>query len=296
MNKKIAILGDLHFGKIHSDQSLDHRIGKFLTEQFFPYLKKNNINTIIQLGDLTESKKTLNKLSMYNLDKYYTKPILENNYKLIQIVGNHDIFYNNRNDINSQDLIFNNLSKEDSKNIKIVSCIYNDPNLGISAVGWNYEFNEKNTQPILFGHFDIIGFEMQKGFEAIKGHDPKVFKNYDAVYSGHYHRFSKKGNITYPGTPVDLSFGESDIDHGFIIRDLGTGEDEFIKNPDKVFNTIIYDDSKDMEKEIANIKIKDNFIKVIKLKSEDSVKYEQFIEKINKEAPVLFNTSASTFA
>ena len=48
---KIALITDQHFGGKSDSNSFNDYIEKFYTNQFFPYLKENNIDTVIDLGD-----------------------------------------------------------------------------------------------------------------------------------------------------------------------------------------------------------------------------------------------------
>ena len=49
---KIALVTDTHFGARNDNTAFADYFGKFYTDIFFPYLKENNINTIIHLGDI----------------------------------------------------------------------------------------------------------------------------------------------------------------------------------------------------------------------------------------------------
>jgi len=244
-------------------------------------MKKNNITKMVQLGDITHEKKSLTKVTQANIQKYFIDPIIDNGYELISIVGNHDIPFTNHNNFSSQSILFENV---ESDQIAIVDDIYNDKTIGISACGWNKDFNQCD-QSILTGHFDIIGAEMAKGITAIKGYDVKDFEKFDIVFSGHYHRHSTIKNIVYVGTPLDLSFGENDVDHGFVVLDTLTQEWDFIKTKDKLFHTIVYDGTNKIDDIIP--KVKDNFLKVIKLKVGDSEEYENFIKKVEENNPIL---------
>ena len=46
---KIALITDQHFGGKSDSNSFNDYIAKFYTNQFFPYLKENNIHTEIDL-------------------------------------------------------------------------------------------------------------------------------------------------------------------------------------------------------------------------------------------------------
>jgi len=77
---KVAIINDTHFGaRNDSPVFLDHFIS-FFENQFFPYLKDNNIDTVIHLGDFFDRRKfinfnTLNKTRSKVMERFETEGI-----------------------------------------------------------------------------------------------------------------------------------------------------------------------------------------------------------------------------
>ena len=83
---KIAILGDTHFG-MRGDSVAFHNLNRrFYEEVFFPYLKENNIYTVIDLGDTFDRRKYISYYSLSRAKKYWFDPIKENriNPKIIK--------------------------------------------------------------------------------------------------------------------------------------------------------------------------------------------------------------------
>jgi len=63
---KIAIIADVHFG-IRNDNPLFHDVHtRFFFDHFFPYLRANNIKTLVSLGDLFDRRKYINFKSLYS--------------------------------------------------------------------------------------------------------------------------------------------------------------------------------------------------------------------------------------
>ena len=62
---KLCILGDTHFGARGDSLDFHKYFRKFYNDVFFPYLKENNITTIIQMGDLFDRIKYINFNSLY---------------------------------------------------------------------------------------------------------------------------------------------------------------------------------------------------------------------------------------
>ena len=62
---KLCILGDTHFGARGDSLDFHNYFKKFYDDVFFPYLKQNNIQVVIQLGDLFDRRKFINFNSLY---------------------------------------------------------------------------------------------------------------------------------------------------------------------------------------------------------------------------------------
>ena len=57
---KIALLNDTHFGARNDSPAFLDYFMRFYNEIFFPYLKDNNIKTLIHLGDVVDRRKFIN--------------------------------------------------------------------------------------------------------------------------------------------------------------------------------------------------------------------------------------------
>ena len=52
----IAIITDTHFGARNDNINFSEYFYRFYEEQFFPYLKENNIKTCLHLGDILDRR------------------------------------------------------------------------------------------------------------------------------------------------------------------------------------------------------------------------------------------------
>jgi hypothetical protein len=112
------------------------------------------------------------------------------------------------------------------------------------------------------------------------GTDPKVFKNFGTVFSGHFHKKSKRNNITYLGNSYQLYWNDVDELRGFHIFDLETGELEFIENPNKMFHKIYYNEAK---QQLFNPnKFKDSYIKIIVENKSTPGKLAALVDKLSQ--------------
>ena len=102
---KIVLVTDLHFGARNDSVKVAKHQKRFYDEVFFPYLKENNINTIIDLGDTFDRRKYISFTSLKSSREMFFDPLKENNITTHMIVGNHDTVYKNTNELNSVNLL-----------------------------------------------------------------------------------------------------------------------------------------------------------------------------------------------
>jgi DNA repair exonuclease SbcCD nuclease subunit len=134
------------------------------------------------------------------------------------------------------------------------------------------------------GHFEIKGFEMLKGSICDHGMEKEVFKNFEAVYSGHFHHPSEYENIKYLGAPYEMTWSDYAGRRGFHIFDTELRDVEFIENPYRVFHKIEYDDTDMTIEDIALIDaeiLKDTYIKVIIKNRSNPYLYDLFLNRLS---------------
>lgn len=250
---KIAIVNDSHFGARSDSQIFLDYFTDFFREQFFPYLKENKIDTVIHLGDLMDRRKFVNFNTLSAVRNEFMEPLLRNDITVHCILGNHDTFYKNTNDLNSVNELFGDRYSN--------FFIYQEPTdlefdgVKIGMVPWvNSENREgtlgylKNTKSnIICGHFELNGYEVMRGLPFDGGMSDECLRRFDMVLSGHFHSRSVQNNVTYLGTQYQITFSDLNDRKGFHVFDTETRELEFVENPRKKFFKISYDDSKDFD-------------------------------------------------
>ena len=70
---------------------------------------------------------------------------------------------------------------------------------------------------IIFGHFDIIGFKLNAKRISTEGCTRQMFPSNINVYTGHYHTPQQYDNITYLGSPYQLTLSEAEDKKALII-------------------------------------------------------------------------------
>lgn len=291
---KIALVTDTHYGARGDSVAFSNFFARFYNEIFFPYLDEHEIKTVIHLGDVFDRRKFINYASLKHCKEYFFDPLLKRNIDTHIIAGNHDTFYKNTNEVNSPELLLGEYSnikaysvptevEFDGTSILLMPWIcsgnYNDAMMAM----------DRTSSQLLFGHFEINGFEMHKGAFNDGGFDPNVFMKFDMVLSGHFHHKSSRQNIHYLGTAYEITWSDFDDQKGFHVFDTETRELTFIPNPLRIFYKIWYDDvNKTMEEVIASDfnQYKDSIVKVIVKNKTNPYWFDLFIEKIEKSGVI----------
>ena len=102
---KICLITDTHYGARGDSKAFDDFFRRFYEEVFFPELKKRNIKNIFHLGDCFDRRKYINFDSLRSCREYFFGKAVSENIEIDMIVGNHDTFYKNTNDVNSPELL-----------------------------------------------------------------------------------------------------------------------------------------------------------------------------------------------
>lgn len=230
---KVALIADCHFGIKKSDIPFMESQLRFYKEQFVPELKHANIKDIFILGDVFDTRQTIN-VQTINVVIDLFKNILKD-FNISIIVGNHDMYMTTTTDINSLkilDILPNVTVYEkqtvltiDSKTILLQPWI-TDYSTYILTEHYDYAFM----------HADIIGFDQGGGRLSESGLMAKeLLKKVDTVYTGHYHngihrQFEKGKSVTYLGAPYQLTRIDRGGTRGYHILDIATGERTMVEN------------------------------------------------------------------
>lgn len=286
---KIALLGDTHWGARNDSEHFLEHFQRFYDGVFFPYMKENGIQHVIQTGDFMDVRKNVNYKTLNSVTRRFMSALKDMGATFHVIPGNHDIYYRHTNEINSITELFSWMDHV---------TVYNHPTTvdfdkyKIDFIPWINRYNHKDTLDFMskssslgcIGHFEINGFDMYAGIPGHGGLEANVFDSYDIVFSGHYHTRSCKGNILYVGTPYEITWSDFNDPRGFHVFDTETGEIEFIENPFKMFNKVFYNSEIDF-KEFDFSELTGQFVKVIVQDRKKFEHYESFIKKVENAAP-----------
>ena len=202
----VAIITDQHFGARKSSKILHDYYGRFYQDVFFPYLKENNIKTLIDMGDTFDNRRTIDLWAIDWARNNYYDILHDMGIQIHTVVGNHTAYYKDTNEINTIDLLlkqYDNITTyAETEEIKL-------GNLSVLLIPWINSENEETSfdaiksskSKVAMGHLELNGFRAHRGHVMEDGMDIDIFDKFDKVYSGHYHTRSDNGKIYYLGNP-----------------------------------------------------------------------------------------------
>lgn len=280
---KIALLNDTHFGCRNDSPSFIEYQNRFYDELFFPYIIEKKIDTLIHLGDVVDRRKFINHNTAHNFKLKFWNRLDELNIDTHIIVGNHDTYYKNTNEVNALQNL--NLSKQTKVYTKATEI--NLGGLDILLLPWICDDNledttqaiDNSTSQICMGHLEIKGFEMHNGIINEHGLEKEQLKRFEKVLSGHFHKKSDDKHIYYLGTQYEMTWSDYNCPKGFHIFDTETREMERISNPITIFKKIIYDDTK-INYDMFKVEDYDKcFVKLFVSQRTNEEMYNRLIEK-----------------
>lgn len=293
---KIALITDTHYGVRNDSKHFANFQNEFFYQTFLPYLKEHNIKHVLHLGDLMDRRKYVNYVTLKNVKDNFIQPLLDEDISIDVIVGNHDTYYKNTNSVNSLNELFHGMSdgfnihwdkpvELDFDNCKILMCPWIcDENYEVSMKA----IDETNAR-ILMGHFEIQGFEMHRGIICDHGQKADLFAKFDLVCSGHFHHKSTHKNISYLGSPYQMTWSDYGDSRGFHILDTDTREIEFVPGHSDLFIKLKYSDEDMTIEDIANLEtegLTGTYIKVIVHNKTNPYLFDMFIDRLQQSGAV----------
>ena len=280
---KIAIITDTHFGGRRGSKAFHDFFQKFYDNVFFPELEKRGIEYCIHMGDAFDNRKNIDYWSLDWAKEHVYNKFKNLGVKVWQLVGNHDVYYKNTNQINSIESL---LSSYDNL-IPISKPGEYDIN-GFKAfmLPWICEDNFNETQSgieatdakVAFGHLELHGFELYPGCVQQKGIDKGIIEKFDVVFSGHYHTRSNDGHTFYLGNPYEMYWNDCGDKRGFNILDTDDMTMEFVENPYHIFEKIYYEDTPAAA--FPAHRYKDKIVKLFVRKKTSQLQYQKFVDRL----------------
>lgn len=224
---KVCTISDLHLG-CHCDSEHWHNIildwGKWLRNQ----LVDQGIDKIVMCGDFFDNR---NEIGVKTISVAGQLMDLWNDFEIVMITGNHDLFYKNRNDVSSVSIF------DGRKNVTIINETstedYGDKT--VTYIPWGQDLANVNKCDIIFGHLEINGFKMMPGKLAEGKTAPRsLTSKAKLTFSGHFHLREERqylnAKIIYIGSPYQINWGEASNMPGYYIVNIDNMSYEFFEN------------------------------------------------------------------
>jgi DNA repair exonuclease SbcCD nuclease subunit len=216
--KKVACFTDVHFGLKGGSRTHNQDCEDFVI-WFCETAKQEGCDTCIFLGDWHNNRSTTDVTTMNytvsNLER------LSNSFeKVYFILGNHDLFYKDKRELNSVEYM------RLFPNIVPIKERYTEGDVTIMPwlVGDEWREVSKIKSRYVFGHLELPLFYMNAMVQMPNHGQLQAdhFGNQEYVFSGHFHKRQTKGNVTYIGNAFPHNYADAgDDDRGMMILEWG---------------------------------------------------------------------------
>jgi DNA repair exonuclease SbcCD nuclease subunit len=286
----IGICGDLHIGTRSGDVNFLDFQTQWL-ESFMQDCLAKKVDYIIQVGDFFDVRKSMGVHILDWVMETFIPMVEKYAIPWMIIVGNHDIYYRDSNEIYSTKLLEKLLPDMISVVNRFEHIEINDTEIFLCP--WLDEKNRIELPKALgftkarymIGHLELAGFPLYKGVSNDHGMDSKPFHQFERVITGHYHTISSAHNVTYIGSPYHLTWADyPDGDNrGWFLFDPVANSLELQKNAthESLFALIEYNDDHDFEMNELLV-YEGNILKIVVTKKENEKRFKNFLKILNE--------------
>lgn len=225
---KIAFVTDTHVDLKSGNQNiLDNQLKAW--NEMFEYMKDNSIRTIFHLGDFTDNRKAISLNTLHYMQSGIFDKLVEYDFNMSYLVGNHDINLRTTLEINSMSL-FEKAYKDNFK-------VYDKPET-VSFDGIKFQFlpwiidgaEVDYNADIILCHAEMKDFYVIVGHKSTHGLSKDIFRD-KTVYSGHYHIAQSEGKIKYLGNSfIQQNWSDFKEKKGFWVFETNDRTIEFIES------------------------------------------------------------------
>lgn len=243
--KKVIHCSDIHIKNLLRHDEYAEQLTRFIEkckEISEPYEKEEL--RIVVAGDLIDQKNNITPELITFVSTFIRE--LEEIAQVIVIAGNHDLIVNNLSRKDAISSIFETAAFQNSYLLdmelnyqsgcvvddNITWCLYsifdnfNQPNI------IETQHEHPNNKMIGLYHGMIIGSMLYNGNIVDSGVQGELFEGCDCVMAGDIHKQQelKRGDvkIVYPSSLIQQNYGETVTQHGFVLWDIETMQNEFI--------------------------------------------------------------------
>lgn len=293
----IAIITDTHTGARSSSSIFRSYMQFWYDTEFFSKLKTQGVKTILHLGDFFDNRNSISVLDIDFVVNWFAPQIIDGGFEFIVILGNHDVAFKNTNKIHSLAV----LKAAAPNNVTIIEeCTSKDIDGQLYAlVPWINSENYDNTMDflathpdkdstIVAGHFEIAGAKhYASSAPAEHGLNAELFKEFQEVWSGHFHHKSKLSNVRYMGSAFHLNWQDYGDARGHHLFDAATQTLTFVENTTCLFTMVTFE--ADVFKVMTDAEYLDlfegMFVRLVVNSEYNRVDLMDTVSKINRAKP-----------
>jgi DNA repair exonuclease SbcCD nuclease subunit len=264
--KRAWMITDTHLGVRNSSTEWLEIMKEYFYDFFIPLLKREKKpgDFLVHVGDVFDSRHSLNLLVMnegINIFEEISKVM-----PIVIILGNHDIYKKNTNDVNSVKVL------KWIPNIKVleepeVMKISGKKLLFMPWRATHFDESEciaNNPADFLFCHTDVQGLKFNKNTVIESGLDLQELKAFRKIYAGHIHFAQNKGNFRMLGCPYPMTRSDINNEKGVWCLDIETEEELYYPNTiSPKFIRILFEKVLEMEEDEAKEYFRNNFVDIL---------------------------------
>lgn len=216
--KKAACFTDIHFGLKSGSRTHNIDCEEFV-KWFCETARSEGAETCIFLGDWHHNRASTD-VSTMNYTLSNLERLSSSFEKVYFILGNHDLFYKDKREINSVEFM------RLFPNVIPIRDIFTEGNVTIMPwlVGDEWQRVPKIKSKYIFGHLELPHFYMN-AMVQMPDHgqlQSEHFQNQDYIFSGHFHKRQQKGKIVYIGNAFPHNYADAqDDERGMMLLEWG---------------------------------------------------------------------------
>jgi UDP-2,3-diacylglucosamine pyrophosphatase LpxH len=238
--RKIFVLGDLHLGVRNNSMEWSEIQSQFLLDTFLNDVDRDGFDPeqdiLVQVGDWNHVRESTNVRIYKNSLDIAAKFSQKFKRGVYVILGNHDVYYKDRNDVHSLEgfdkmfpnfHIFTHAEELTINSHRFLMLPW------VESVDRIKEIVKSHSRcKYIFCHADVKGFSLNLHTRLEHGLDFGDLANFKRVYSGHIHIRQQRNNVLYVGTPYEMDRGDRGNIKGFYVLSVGSDrvEEKFIQN------------------------------------------------------------------
>ena len=216
---RAACFTDIHYGLKQNSRLHLQDCERFI-DWFIAEAKVRDCETCIFLGDWHHHRASVNVATM-NASIKGLKKINDAFEKVYFILGNHDLYYREKRDMNSVEYA------RDLSNFVMIDDMFLQDDVAIIPwlVGDEHKQVSKMKCKYMFGHFELPYFKMNAMVEMPDhgGIKAEHLSGPEYVFSGHFHKRQYKNNIHYMGNAFPHNYADvADDERGAMFLEWGS--------------------------------------------------------------------------